>query len=87
MQEHQNGHASATTRSPDDLLSPADIEREYGIKESTQAVWRSANRWGWRDDAIKVGRLTRKRRKTIEAWLEKRTGLPTSRTRASEGAR
>jgi hypothetical protein len=73
------------TRSPEDLLSPSQIEIEYGIKESTQAIWRHSNRYGWRDDTIKVGRLVRKRRAAIERWLDERTGLPTSRFSESKG--
>jgi hypothetical protein len=62
-----------------ELPDCAEIERDYGIKESTQAVWRSENRYGWRNLAIKVGRNVRYRRVDVEKWLASRTGLPTSR--------
>jgi len=62
-----------------ELPNPAEIERELGIKESTQAVWRSTNRYGWRDLTIKVGRNVRYRRADVEAWLSSRRGLVTSR--------
>ena len=63
-----------------ELTGPAEVHRDYGILESTQAVWRSTNRYGWRDLAIKVGRNVRYRRADIEAWLSSRKGLATSRS-------
>jgi len=59
----------------EDLLSPGEIESQYGINSTTQAVWRSTNRYGWRDLSIKVGRLVRMRRSVLEKWLDSRTGL------------
>jgi hypothetical protein len=67
------------------LPDPEDVERDYGIKRSTQAVWRSTNRYGWRDIAVKVGRSIRYRREDLEKWLASRTGLPTSRNTESKG--
>lgn len=67
------------TRNPEQLLSPLDLFRETGIAVSTQAVWRSGNRYGWREISIKVGRSVRYKRADVEAWLRGRKGLVTSR--------
>ena len=74
--DRQLNHQSGENALPD----PAAIERDYGIKQTTQAVWRSTNRYGFRDLAIKVGRSVRYRRADIEDWLSSRKGLPTSRS-------
>ena len=58
-----------------DLVFPADVEIEYGIPETTQAVWRCVNRYGCRDMTIKLGRRIAYRRSDIELWLESRRGL------------
>lgn len=59
----------------DEFIDPAVIERELGIKEQTQAIWRSTNRYGWRDLTVKVGSKVRYRRADVERWLESRTGV------------
>ncbi len=61
--------------SKSDLVFPPDVEIEYGIPETTQAVWRCVNRYGWRDMTIKLGRRIAYRRSDIELWLESRRGL------------
>jgi hypothetical protein len=58
-----------------EILTPGDVEREYGIPVSTQRVWKCLNRYGWGDLTIKVGRSTRYRRADIEAWLAARKGV------------
>lgn len=55
-----------------ELLTPRDVERDYTIPESTQAVWRSANRYGFRDLVIKLGSGVRYRRADLERWIESR---------------
>ena len=61
--------------SKSDLVFPPDVEKDYGIREPTQAVWRCTNRYGWRDITIKLGRRIAYRRSDIELWLESRRGL------------
>ncbi len=56
-----------------DLLDRKAIAADYGIPVTTQEVWHSTNRYGWRDLAIKVGRLVRYRREAVEQWLESRS--------------
>lgn len=54
------------------LLSTRDFAVEYGVPETTQAVWRCTNRYGFRDLVIKLGTGIRYRRSDVEAWLESR---------------
>ena len=54
-----------------DLLSPKQVEVEYGIPVGTQAVWRCTKRYAI--PYLKLGRLVRYNRAAIEAWLESRT--------------
>ncbi|MFZ5557234.1 MAG: helix-turn-helix domain-containing protein [Pseudomonadota bacterium] len=57
------------------LLTPADVEREYGIAVNTIYVWRSTDRYGFRSIGLKIGRNLRFRRADIERWLESRRGV------------
>ena len=57
------------------LLTPTDVEREYGIPVRTQRMWKYRNSFGWRDLSIKVGALVRYHRADIEAWLQARKGV------------
>ncbi len=54
-----------------DLLSPKQVEEEYGIPVGTQAVWRCTKRYAI--PYLKLGRLVRYNRAAIETWLESRT--------------
>jgi hypothetical protein len=54
-----------------DLLSPKQVEIEYGIPVGTQAVWRCTKRYAI--PYIKLGRLVRYNRRDIELWLKSRT--------------
>jgi predicted DNA-binding transcriptional regulator AlpA len=54
-----------------DLLSPKQVEADYGIPVGTQAIWRSTKRYAI--PYIKLGRLVRFDRATIETWLASRT--------------
>jgi hypothetical protein len=55
------------------MLTPEEVEAPpYKIKRSTQAVWRSTNRYGFRDLVIKLGSSVRYRRSDLESWLESR---------------
>jgi hypothetical protein len=54
------------------LLSPGDVAREYGIPETTQAVWRCTNRYDFRGLVIKLGASVRYKRTDLEAWIETR---------------
>ncbi len=54
------------------LLSPTDVERDYGIPRNTQAVWRCTNRYEFAGLVIKVGSSVRYRRDELEAWFESR---------------
>ena len=69
--EQSKRNAAAAPRDTD-LLSPIDFEREYGTPETTQAVWRCTNRYGFRQLVIKVGANVRYRRADVERWLESR---------------
>jgi len=55
-----------------DLIDPRIVESDYDIPESTQAVWRCTNRYGWRDLVYKVGDRIRYRRSEVEQWFENR---------------
>lgn len=57
-----------------DLIDPNTVERDYKIPKPTQAVWRCANRYGWGDMAIKLGRRVVYTRTDVEAWLASRKG-------------
>jgi len=57
-----------------DLIDPDTAERDYQIPKATQAVWRCANRYGWGDMTIKVGRRVKYLRSDIEAWIVSRKG-------------
>ncbi len=60
-----------TLRGPNaSWLSPADVAAECGIPETTQAVWRCTNRYGFRKLVVKVGNRVRYRREEVERWLE-----------------
>jgi len=59
-----------TAAAPRELLSPLDVEREYGIPQNTQAVWRCEKRLGFHGLVIKLGSSVRYRRRDIEQWLE-----------------
>lgn len=63
---------SATARPQRELITPVDVLVDYRIPETTQAVWRCTNRYGFRDLVIKVGRSVRYRRDDFESWLESR---------------
>ena len=54
------------------LIDRKTIAADYGIPVTTQEVWHATNRYGWRDLAIKVGRLVWYRREDIERWFESR---------------
>ncbi len=54
-----------------DLLSPKQLEAEYGIPVGTQAIWRCTKRYSI--PYLKVGRLVRYDRSAFERWLESRT--------------
>lgn len=57
------------------LLTPQQIEKEYLIPVQTQRVWKCANRYGWANLTVKLGRRTVYRREDIERWLASRTGI------------
>lgn len=57
------------------LLTPTDVEREFGIPVRTQRMWKYRNSYGWRDLTIKVGAMVRYRRADIDAWLQSRKGV------------
>lgn len=50
-----------------DLLTPDDLEEQYGIKKNTAAVWRCTRRYAL--PYVKLGRMVRYRRADIEVWL------------------
>jgi len=53
-----------------DWLTPPQFEQEFGVKESTQAVWRSTGRYSL--PYYRFGRLVRYKRSEVEAWLDSR---------------
>ncbi len=64
---------SDDARSANEWLDPLALEADYGIRTSTQSVWRCSNRYGFRDLARKFGSRIRYRRSDIERWLNART--------------
>ncbi len=65
----------AKVPSANDLLSFEDIEREGNgyPKKSTLEVWKSTNRYGFRELVTMVGGRPRVRRHRWDAFLESRT--------------
>ena len=53
-----------------DWINPSQFEQDYGVKESTQAVWRSTGRYSL--PFYKIGRLVRYKRSEVETWLDSR---------------
>jgi hypothetical protein len=56
------------------LLTPADVERLYGITVRQQRMWKCRGKYGWAELTIKLGGAVRYERKDIEAWLASRKG-------------
>ncbi len=73
------------TRGSLDMLDPAAVECEANITRGTQRVWRSENRYGWRDLTIFVGDKPYIRRRDLHRWLESRRGVP-NRKRQTTGS-
>lgn len=57
------------------IITPEDVERDYGIPVATQRVWKCHNRHGWADLTIKVGRSARYEKADIDAWFAARKGV------------
>jgi len=55
-----------------EMLTPRDVVQKYQILEGTQAVWRSTNRYGFRDLVIKLGSSVRYKRDDFDRWIESR---------------
>jgi hypothetical protein len=64
---------TGTNAAGDEWIDPTAVENEFGIPRSTQAIWRSANRYGFRDLARLRGSRIVYRRSAIERWLEARS--------------
>lgn len=58
-----------------ELIDPGTVEHDYNIPKDTQAVWRCANRYGWGDMTIKIGRRVKYLRADIESWIGARKGV------------
>jgi hypothetical protein len=73
MQPHaKEGDVAAKPAKPprDELLSPSDVEREYGIPRTTQAGWRCTNRMGFRELVVKLGSTVKYKRSKLDAWID-----------------
>jgi hypothetical protein len=70
-----NGKQSGEMKSADELLDPAAVEREATITPGTQRVWRTENRYGFRDITIFVGDKPMIRRRDLRRWLQSRRGI------------
>ena len=64
----------AVEPNPNELLTPEQVEEEYGMNAGTLAVWRSTRRYALA--YVKLGRMIRYRRSAIEQFLESRTIRP-----------
>lgn len=53
-------------------LTPDEVEAEFKIPKTTQAVWRCVNRYGWRRLTIKRGSRILYARSDLEKWMESR---------------
>lgn len=62
------------TSSDSRLLTPEDVEREFGISVRQQRMWKCRDKYGWREITIKLGGAVRYQRADIEAWLASRKG-------------
>ena len=75
--ENRVGSAAGPERRPSvtssDWIDPRTVETDYGIRRGTQAIWPSANRYGFGELARKAGARVLYRRSAIEAWLNSRT--------------
>lgn len=59
------------THSPDPLLTPPEAAAYIGVTENTLSVWRCVGRYSIQ--FIKVGRLVKYRKSSLDAFLERRT--------------
>ncbi len=67
--------SSRSSSSPDELLTPAEIEDTYKIPRATQAKYRGD---GTFCPYLKVGRRVYVRRSVLESWLDSKTTYSTS---------
>jgi hypothetical protein len=69
-----NSDEAAVSRPPlkSDLINPEIVASDYNIPQTTQAIWRHENRYGWRDLVLKLGSSVRYRRSEVERWIEAR---------------
>jgi hypothetical protein len=60
-----------------EFLSFQDIEAQYPgtVKAHTAAVWKTTNRYGFRDIVTMIGGKPRVRRDRWESFLDQRTGI------------
>lgn len=56
------------------LLTPEDVEREFGIGVRQQVMWRCRKKYQWSELTIKLGGKVRYQRADILAWLASRKG-------------
>lgn len=61
----------ATATPSSDLLPPAEAAPYIGVQEQTLAVWRSTGRYNL--EFIKVGRLVKYRRASLDDFLARNT--------------
>jgi hypothetical protein len=54
------------------VIFPPEVELTHGIPITTQCVWRSTNRYGFRNLVIKLGRKVAYDRQAFEAWIDSR---------------
>lgn len=63
-----------TTTITEPLLTPEDVERDYGISVRQQVMWRHRKKYQWAELTIKLGGAVRYQRADILAWLASRKG-------------
>lgn len=66
-----------------DYITPKDVAEFFHIPVSTQRVWKSTNRYGWRNLTIKRGACVIYKKSDIEAWIESRKGLDSATPQTS----
>ena len=71
MQSQSAISAVIRNQSPDPLFTPYEASEYLGVSQDTLSVWRCVGRYNI--PFIKVGRLVKYRKSSLDAFLESRT--------------